>query len=82
MTENVAIDPAWADHATRPEIMVTGVNYLYRGYVIRIFAGEPGYSVYLPDREDFEDEDGWGATLFDAMAVINELVDGEPRRKQ
>lgn len=54
-------------------------DYLYRGYIIR--RDREGFNVYDPNKPTEVADDGWGITLLDAMLVINEIVDGEPRRK-
>lgn len=54
------------------------IDYLYRGYVIRI--EDRGYSVYDPRAFDDPDEVAWGRTSRDVMAAVNEIVDGDTRR--
>ncbi len=68
------IDASWANR-----VLQRNTDYLYRGYVIRVAQGS--YDVLDPQRDEDRDEDGWGATVWDAMCVINEIVDGSPRRK-
>lgn len=69
------IDASWANR-----VLDKRIDYLYRGYVIRVTEG--GYDVLDPQREEDRDEDGWGATVYDAMVVINEIVDGCERIRQ
>lgn len=71
----VPIDASWENRS-----LDRSTDYLYRGYVIRPIPG--GYDVLDPQREEDREEDGWGATPYDAMVVINEIVDGCERRKQ
>ena len=66
----VPIDATWANRILEPR-----VNYLYRGYVIH--AEDNSYTAY--DQEG--DEYGWGCTVYDILCVVNELVEGTPRRE-
>lgn len=79
MRQLIPIDATW-----HSRVLDKKIDYLYRGYVIRVAQG--GYDVLDPQRTEAHveqlGEDGWGATVYDAMLVINELVDGCERRKQ
>lgn len=70
----IPIDASW-----ERRVLEKDKDYLYRGYVIRV--EDDGYGVYDPQRPDDMDEDGWGISVYDAMVVINEIVDGCERRK-
>ncbi len=70
----IHIDPTWAMRRD----LLAGADYLYRTHVIRV--EDDGYGVY-DTNTDRADGCGWGLTLFDAMAVVNEIMDEGPRRK-
>lgn len=72
----VPIDASWAYKAWEDH-----VNYLYRGYVLQRI-GEADYSAFDPDDESSTPfEYAWGSSPYNLMAAVNELVDGEGRRK-
>ena len=69
-------------------VHLVGARYLYRGYVILGVAD--GWSVLDPRHTGGnleklhphrDPEDGWGKDMYQAMAVVNEIVEGDVRRK-
>lgn len=74
MRQLIPIDASW-----HSRVLDKKIDYLYRGYVIRVECD--GYGVYDPSKVDDQDECGWGCTVYDTMCVINEMVDGCERRK-
>lgn len=72
----VPIGPLDFDRPHDPDALL-----IYRGYAIA--GAADGWDVLDPTSSTPLDEQdiGWGATLYDAMSVVNENVDGCERRK-